>query len=250
MPGARGEESLETRRPWRHVLERHDERQVRAAGRHGVQDRVVRRVHEDLAVGGAVPDAGDVRHERHAPQAVGATEPEAMGDQRGAAVGRDHERGTERTRAAVRAHGLDAHDAAALDDDVGDPGRLPKVEGQRAHALDQERVQRLARDRHRVLAVGAVGPDRPIRAGDLRAVGRRDRHASERHGAVVHRLQHAQAVEHARRLRREVLAADLRPREACAIEQRHRKAVLREEDRRRSAGRPRAGDDHVRRGHV
>src|SRR5439155_232839 len=91
-----------------------------------------------------------------------------------------------------------------------------------------------------VLAVRPPVADRPVRADDDRAVRRGDPHPGERRGQPIHRLQHAEAVENARRLRAQVLAADLRAREARAVEELHRDAVLGEQDRRRGARGPRA----------
>ena len=174
-----------------------------------------------------------------------APEPEALGDDRRAAVGGDHERRGQSRGAPLPVDRLDAHRPPALDENVGDPHLLAKVDRERSNPIDERLVEQRALDRHRVLAVRPPVADRPVRATDDRAVGRGDPHAGERRGQPVHRLQHAQAVEHARRLRAQVLAADLRAGEARAVEELHREAVLGEQDRRGGAPGPRADDDDV-----
>src|SRR5262249_30824451 len=59
------------------------------------------------------------------------------------------------------------------------------------------------------------------------------------------RLERAEPVEEPRRLRAQVLAADLRARKARAIDEPHRQALLGEEDGGRRAGRTGADDDDV-----
>ena len=132
-----------------------------------------------------------------------------------------------------------------LHEDVGDAHLLPEVDRERPDALDERLVEQRALDRHRVLAVRAPVADRPVRADEDRPVGRGDPHAGERRRQPVHPLQHTQTIENARRLRAQVLAADLPAREARAVEELHREAMLGEQDRRRGARGPRADHDDV-----
>ena len=66
----RGKERLEAVAERRAVRERHHDAHVDAAGRDRVEDRVVRRIDEDLADVASVRESGDVRHEGHACECV------------------------------------------------------------------------------------------------------------------------------------------------------------------------------------
>jgi hypothetical protein len=123
---------------------------------------------------------------------------------------------------------------------------LPQIHRQRARPLDQDAIEDRAPDRETVIAIAPPPPAGGIAPVEHGAVGRGDAHTRERLRARrVHRLEHAQAIEHARALGREVLAADLRARELRLVEECHRPPALGQQDRGRAAGRPRAYDDDV-----
>src|SRR5262249_44763747 len=183
--------------------------------------------------------------EGHGREAMRPAQREPLGDDRRAAVGRDRQRGAERLAPRVTVDRLDTENASAGDDEVGDARLLAELDGQRADAVDQDRVEGLARDRHRVLAIGAPGADRAVRADQRSPVGRGDAHALQHAGDGVHGLARAEPIEQPRCLRAQILAADLRPREARAIEQTHAEPVLGQEDGGRRPRGPGADHDDV-----
>ncbi len=176
---------------------------------------------------------------------MGADEVEAAGDDRGAPVGADHEAGVEAlhwSRGPLR-DALHPGHARAVPDEPGDPEAFAHRDRQRPGALDQDGVEGQAPDREGVIAVAAPAAAPRVVADQRGAVRRDDPHAAERPGAGrFHRLQHPEAVEDPAPFRRQVLAADLVPREARAVEQHHLVAGLGQQDGGGGAGR--AGPHH------
>ncbi len=245
MLHARVEEGVEATAPRRGVRQGHDDAEVRAAGRHRIQDRVVRRIDEDLADTPEAAHALDVGNHRHPLEAMRPAKPESLGDDRRAAVGGDRQRSAQGQATGVRIERLDAEHAAARHDEVGDARLLAEVDGQRADAVDEDRVEGLARDRHRVLAVRPPRSDRPVRPDEGLAVGRGDPHALQGAGDGIDRLQRAEPIQQTRGFRAQVLSADLRSRKPRAIEERDGESVLGHENGRRRARGAGADDDDV-----
>jgi len=128
------------------------------------------------------------------------------------------------------------------------PVALADLHRQAPGALEQDAVEDLARNRHRVIPVPSPPSRGRIGAAKGRPVGGDQAHPAERRGAGrVHVLQHAQPVQQPGGLRRQVLAADLRAQEPGPVQEHDRQAALGEENGRcgpRGAG-PDHGDVHA-----
>src|SRR5204863_3871828 len=180
---------------------------------------------------------------------VGSPEPQALGDDRGATVGGDGERCAKGQPVVIVVDRLDALHATARDDHIGNAHVLGEVDGERAHAVDQDRVERLPRDRHRLFPIRPPRADPTILADERRAVGRGDPHSRQRAPDGVDGFERAETIEQPWHLGAQVLAADLRPREPRAVDETHGDAVLGQEDRGGGTGGPGADHDHVGGGH-
>ena len=144
----------------------------------------------------------------------------------------------------------DARDAAAVHAQPHHAMALARVRGQRPCALEQDAIEDLAGHREGVVPIATPGARGRIAALQPGAVGRHDAHAPEGARArFVHVLEGAQAIQDASRLRREILAADLRPGKGRLVEEQHRPAPLGEENGSGAPGRTRAHHHHVMGGH-
>ncbi len=247
LPQPRLHEGLESGAVRLRVRQRHHQAHVDDARRDRVQDGVVGRVHVDLAAVVQPLDAADVLDEGQPPPPVRPHEPERAGHHGGAAVGAHHQPAAQLHRRALGVLRLHAPHEAALHDQPRHAMPLAHVHRQRPRPLQQDAIEDLAPDRERVVAVAAPPAAGRIRAVEHGAVGRHDAHAVERlRAGRVHRLQHAQAIEHARGLGREVLPADLRARERGLVEQGDRPPALGQQDRGRAARGTAADDDDIR----
>jgi hypothetical protein len=210
---------------------------VSSRPRQRIEDGVIGRIHVDLAAIGEALDPAHVPDQGQPPQPVRPVKAERVRHHRGATVGAHHQPAAHLPRRAVLVFHRHATHEAAVHDQPGHPVPLAHLHRQRARPLQQEAVEHLARDGEGVIAIPAPrspGRVRPVQHG---AVGRGDAHAVDGlRPRPVHRLQHVQAVEHPRRLGREILPADLRARERGLVEQGDRPASLGQQDGRRAPG--------------